>query len=129
MKKSKTFYGLKKKGYDAYAPVQPGDIISVKGYNNLRLKVVFLKLSDYYEYSICAVYALQYLLRSDHSFSSGQYYILYCCFLNQNIGLLKLYSKMQNKGYEQHNLYFYEIRVFTNLTLYLGQNENIYYII
>lgn len=39
MKKSKSFYGLKKKGYDAYAPVQPGDIISIKGYNNLRLKV------------------------------------------------------------------------------------------
>ena len=43
MKKSKYFYGLKKKGYDAYAPVQPGDIISIKGYNNLRLKVDFLK--------------------------------------------------------------------------------------
>jgi len=39
MKKSKSFYGLSKKGYDAYAPVQPGDIVSIKGKSNFQAKV------------------------------------------------------------------------------------------
>ena len=30
------------KGYDAYAPVQPGDIVSIKGKSNFQAKVILI---------------------------------------------------------------------------------------